>query len=130
MQVAKKLSTEEFRNIVSFEKITKNHPIDCITKDECVYFLVDGKKIGTITGKNGMNIKTLSKIINRPVQIIGIEKDVEKTIKGMIPYVKQLEMDKNVITAYVEYPVSGKRAQIAKEIVEKYFNAELKLIRY
>ncbi|RLJ08144.1 MAG: hypothetical protein DRP12_01155 [Candidatus Aenigmatarchaeota archaeon] len=125
-----KLSTEEFRNIVAFRKVTKIHPIDCLTNGNCVYFLVDAKKLGAAIGKNGSNIRMLSRITNKQVQLLGLEEELEKTLKLLLPSLKAVEENGNQVTAFIQYPISGKRFQVIKEVVKRHFKKELKLMRY
>ena len=86
--MAIKLETEAIRTIAAFERVTKVHARDCLMTDNCVYFLVEVKKIGLAIGKNGSVIKEMRRILGRPVRIFGYSENPEDMIKKLRKAVK------------------------------------------
>lgn len=126
-----KLETVAFRNISMFVKITGISPKDCIITDECIYFVVDHKKMLFAIGKNGVKVKRLRKMLRKNVRIFGYYKDVEEMIKNMIPEMKGIKRSGKTII--ISIPISekskvigrgGNNIKAIKEILKRHFSVK------
>ncbi len=110
--MAVKLETEAIRTMVTFEKITKVHPKDCIITEDMICFLVNPEKMGFAIGKGGSTIKEVSKILGKPVKLFGYYHDPREFIKRVAPSAKSIEMNNGSVT--ISLPASDKVALIGK----------------
>lgn len=110
--MAIKLSTETFRVIAAFERITKVHPKDCIITDDCIYFLVDGGKLALAIGKGGVTIKEASRMLGKPVKLFEYAEGKEALIKNLVPGAQNIEFDGNSVRLTI--PQKERAAVIGK----------------
>lgn len=127
--MAIKLKTEAIRNMVSFEKITKVHPKDCIVTDNVVYFIVDPKKVGLAIGKKGSKIKKLKKILEKNVRVFGDAESAEEFIRGIVPDAKSVKKKGDVINVRIQHKdrslIIGRNGQTIKavrKILKRQYN--------
>lgn len=123
-----KLETESIRAMAAFEKLTNVHAKDCLITENCIYFVVDPKKIGLAIGKNGSVIKTVRKKFGKQVKIFGYYKDPEMFLRGMIPSIKTFEMNNGsiIITVPEEEKMNvigrnGNNIKAVRELMERHF---------
>ena len=123
-----KLETQSIRAIAAFEKLTGVHAKDCIMTDDCVYFLVEPKKIGAAVGRNGNNIKEARKVFGRQVKVFGYYDDLEDMLKSLIPSVKSIEINDSSVTVTVpsEHKTSvigrnGNNIKVIRQILDRHF---------
>ena len=126
--MAIKLETEAIRTIAAFERVTKVHARDCLMTENCVYFLVDVKKIGLAIGKNGSVIKEMRRILGRPVRIFGYSENPEDMIKSIAP-VRSIKMedDSMVVTIQPKDRVlmigkNGETIRAVREFLKRHYN--------
>jgi len=129
--MAVKLDTETIRNIAAFEKITRVHARDCITIDECIYFLIDPEKMGVAIGKNGAVIKEVRKAFGKPVKLFGYKDNPEGFLREMIPNIKSIDINKDSITISVPNDdrvnvigKNGRNIKAIKEIMKRHFDVK------
>ena len=117
-----KLETESIRIMAAFEKLTKVNAKDCLITENCIYFVVDPKKLGFVIGKNGSVIKDVKKKLGKQVKVFGYYKNLEFFLKGMIPSIKTIEINDGVITISIpnedKVNVIGKNGNNIKAIRE------------
>lgn len=117
-----KLTTETIKIISIFEKVTETHARDCIVTDSCIYFLVNNDKVGLAVGKNGQNVKKLSKSFKKNIKIFGYSNNLEEFIKNIIPNIKKLESNNSHLIVTVSkkerFAVIGRRGENIKAIRE------------
>ncbi len=131
-----KLGTESIRIIAAFEKITRVHARDCIVMENCVYFLVDPDKIGLAIGKNGLVIKEVRRILGKNVKIFGYSNDLETMVKNIIPNIKKIELNGDIVN--VSVPIedkvnvigkSGSNINAIREILKRHFSIKRFILR-
>ncbi len=82
---------DTIRVITAFENITGTEVRDCI-RSETIYFLVNPGKIAMTIGKNGRNIKTAEKMLEKPIKVFEWSKNSKEFIKNMISKAKKIEI--------------------------------------
>ena len=123
-----KLDTDTIRNIAAFERITRVHARDCITIDDCIYFLVESEKMGVAIGKNGAVIKEVRKTFGKPVKLFGYKDNPEEFLKQMIPNIRSIDINNDSITISVPNDdkvaiigKNGRNIKAIKEIMKRHF---------
>ena len=126
-----KLETQAIRTMGVFEKVTRVHPKDCLIMDNCIYFLVDTRKVGLAVGKNGSTAKELSGMFKKHIRLFGYSDDPETMMRNMIPGLKSIRMDNGIVTVSIEskdrFPVIGKNGEninAIREIMKRHFSIE------
>lgn len=129
--MAVKLETEAIRNLAAFEKITKVHARDCIITDNCIYFLVDSKKVGLAIGKNGSTIKEVRRVLGRQVRLFGYSDSAEETIKNIVPNLKGIKMESDTMVVSIQpkdrmtvIGRNGETIKVIRQILKRHFNVE------
>ena len=123
-----KLETQTIRIIAAFEKMTKVHARDCVTVEDTLYFLVEPDKIGFAIGKNGSNIKEVSRSLGKTVRLFAYYKEPAEMIRSMIPTAKSVDIKDE--SATISVPASdrvavigrnGKNIKAIKDIMNRHF---------
>jgi N utilization substance protein A len=123
-----KLETDAIRTIAAFEKMTKVHARDCLIMEDSIYFLVDPEKIGFAIGRNGSNIKEVSRAFGKTVRLFAYHDRAEDMLKAMVPGAKTIDMGKENVSLTV--PSSertavigrgGRNIKAIKEIMNRHF---------
>ena len=119
-----------------FEKMTKVHAKDCLITENCVYFLVDKKKIALAIGKNGSIAKEVKNALGKPIKIFAYSNEPKEMIKNMIPNIKNLDMsnDSMIITIPASEKITaigrnGRNIKIIKLIMDRHFGIKNLKIR-
>ena len=119
--------------ITLFENLTMAKIKDAfIDKKERVVFIVDEGEAGKAIGKNGSNIKRISKMIKKTIKIIEYSSDVIEFIKSIIDPIKADSYDLNDNTVIIKSKDLHIKAMLIgrdrrnlielNELVKKYFN--------
>ncbi len=123
-----KLGTQTIRTIAAFEKMTKVHARDCVMVDDSIYFLVDPGKIGFAIGKNGSNIKEVSKSFGKTVRLFAYHDKPGEMIRSMVPSVKSVEIKKETVSLTVPagdrvavIGRNGRNIKAIKDIMNRHF---------
>jgi len=126
-----KLSTENIRTLVLFEKVTRVNAKDCIITDHSIYFLVNAEKMGMAIGKNGSNIKELRRISGKQVKIFAYASQVEEFIRNIIPSVKSIDIREKQLMITVPHEDkltvigrNGENINVIREILKRHFAME------
>lgn len=123
-----KLGTQSIRTIAAFEKMTKVHARDCIIMDESIYFLVDPKRIGFAIGRNGSNVREVSKALGKTVKLFAYHDNPGDMIRSMVPTAKNVEVGSETISLTI--PASdrvavigrgGRNIKAIKETMKRHF---------
>jgi N utilization substance protein A len=123
-----KLGTQSIRTIAAFEEMTKVHARDCIIMDDSIYFLVDPDRIGFAIGRNGSNIREVSKTFGKTVRLFAYHNNPEDMIRSMIPTVKSIEIGSETVSLTI--PASdrvvvigrgGRNIRAIKETMKRHF---------
>ena len=131
-----KLQTQNIRDIGVFEMVTKVHVKDCIRDDSCVYFMIEPGKSGLAIGKNGAIIKSVGRMLGKPVKVFEFAPGLEDMVRNMIPSVKSIEADGESVTVSIpnsERSVvigrSGRNIKVMKEFLSRHFKIKYLRLR-
>ena len=111
-----KITVEELRYLSIFQEFTGAMAYRCIVDKEGgrLIFLVDSADLGRAIGKKGSNVKLLSRLFNKNVEIVEYASDLEGMIKNLFPGVKILNIhvtsrgDEKMVTIKVAEEDKGK----------------------
>lgn len=124
-----KLETDTIRTIAAFEKMTRVHARDCLVIEDSIYFLVDPAKIGAAIGKNGSNIKEVSRAFGKNVRLFAYHDKPGEMLKAMVPTAKSVELGKENATVTVPNQdrvsvigKNGRNIKAIKEIMDRHFS--------
>ncbi|MBI4173841.1 MAG: NusA-like transcription termination signal-binding factor [Candidatus Aenigmarchaeota archaeon] len=126
-----KLDTDAIRTIAAFVKVTGIQPRDCMSTEDCIYFLVDPDKMTLAIGKSGSTVSRLRKIFHKNVKLFGYHDNALDMIKGMIPGTLEIKLENGY--AMVSVPLADKSRVIGrrgsnikaiKAILKRHFNVE------
>ncbi|MEB2793306.1 MAG: NusA-like transcription termination signal-binding factor [Caldisphaeraceae archaeon] len=89
------IDLEELRYLSLFQDLTGAMAYRCITDntDNRVFYLVNKRDIGKAIGKDGKNVKALSKILNKEVEIVGYSDGLEPMVRNLFSGVSILKVD-------------------------------------
>jgi N utilization substance protein A len=131
-----KLTMEELRYISLFQDITGVTPKDCIISNELnlAIFVVDNDKVGQAVGRRGSNVKYLSKLIGKDVEVIGWAEDLETFVKNIFAPARVYRVqlidgkERRILNVYVDpkdkglaIGKNGRNVAKAKLMLSKYF---------
>ena len=107
-----------------------------------IFYLVDKGDMGKAIGKDGRVAKTLSKILNKEVEIIEYAQDLETMVRNLFPGVTILRVDvvdkKDGKVVYVKVRDDekgkaigrdGRMVKRARAVLNKLFNVDKVVIR-
>ncbi|MEM4957591.1 MAG: NusA-like transcription termination signal-binding factor [Acidilobaceae archaeon] len=82
-----RITVEELRLMSAFSELTRCTAYRCIIDSENnrVIFLVDKSDYGRAVGKNGKNVRILSQVFKRPVEIVRYPDKLEEMIRYLFP---------------------------------------------
>jgi len=81
-----KLTSEELKYMSLFQDITGVTARDCIIDDRNnrIILLINPESMGVAIGKNGLNVRKLEKLINKSVEIVGYQENLEDLVKNLM----------------------------------------------
>jgi len=83
-----KLGTEEIKCIGLFEGMTGAKVVDCILEEDKLIFIVRGRDVGLAIGKKGVNIKKISEMSGKRIEVIEYSDVPEQFIKNILRPIK------------------------------------------
>lgn len=134
-----RFTLEEMRYMSVFQEITGVTPKDCVIDggNNAIIFIVDSDKVGQAVGKRGLNVKYLSKILGKDVDIVGWADNLEDFAKNIFMparvYRVRLVESNNKRTLYVYVDPKDKGVAIGKNgrnvakarlLLERYYNID------
>lgn len=134
-----KLTMDELRYISLFQDMTGVTPRDCIVSEDLnlVVFIVDGDKVGQAVGRKGSNVRYLSKLIERDIEVIGWAEDLETFVKNIFApaRVHRVQLidgrDRRILHVYVDpkdkglaIGRNGRNVAKARLILNRYFSID------
>lgn len=83
-----------------FESITKTNVKDCIDGEDVIVFVVNENNIGKAIGRNGINVKSIEKKINRKIKILGFNPELILFVKNLVyPIeIKDVTVEEGIVT--------------------------------
>lgn len=108
------LDTDTIRLITLFENVTGTSVKDCVSDENCIYFVVDEGKVGLAIGKNGSNVKRMENAINKNIKIFEFSSNTSTFVKNLIPSATEIKIrndtdDQTLVEVKVD---KGKRAVV------------------
>ncbi len=90
-----RITVEELRYLSIFSDLTGALAYRCIVDEENnrLIFLVDGKELGRAIGRRGRNVKLLSQLFKKNVEIVAYSEELDDMIKNLFPGVKITNID-------------------------------------
>ena len=139
-----RLGAEEMRYISLFQDLTGAVVKDCVVDNDNnrVIFLVKPGDMGIAIGKNGINIKRLTRLIGKNIEVVEYAETVEELAKNALApaRVKSVKLvstpiGKKVVFVTVEpqdkgiaIGKAGKNVNRAKLLLNRYFNIDAVVI--
>jgi N utilization substance protein A len=139
-----RIDLEELRYLSLFQDLTGAMAYRCIADNEGnrVFYLVNKNDLGKAIGKDGKNVKSLSKILNKNVEIVEYSDKIEEMTKNLFPEITVLKVDlidkDNVKAVYVKVKddekgkaigKDGKNVKRAKIILGKLYGVEKVVVK-
>lgn len=132
------LDQETLRLIGAFETATGVQPLDCVTTERRVVFVVPKAEAGRAIGKGGQNIRKLQDRLERHVQVVAFSDDPQTFVEN---YFYDVDVDEVRIedegsrrVARVKVPArekaraigkGGSNVQIATELATRHHDVEV-----
>lgn len=124
-----KLSTEEVKCIGLFQDVTRAYAVDCLVNEKVV-FVVSPGQMGLAIGKSGENIRKVSRMLKKPVEVVEYAEDFNKFVANLsfpaVPKSIEREGDKLVIHTdsrgrYLLKRENGKILKRMKSLLERHY---------
>ena len=122
-----------------FENITHTHVKDTLNKEDMIVFIVEEGQVGKAVGKQGANIKKLTRLLRKKIKIVEYSSDLLRFIENVVMPLKTalVTEEKGVVT--ITPPDSNTRGlligrgganlRLFEEIVKRYYDIkEIKVI--
>ncbi len=117
----RKLGPEELRFIALFQSITGTTVLDCIIDEDFnrIIFIVRPEDMGKAIGRKGVNVKRLTELLKKNIEIVEHSDDLENMVKNVFRDVRIVST--NIIergdqkTLYVRVPDADKGKAIGRE---------------
>ncbi len=132
-----KLTSEELGLMSLFQSITGAGVRDCIIDNKMgrVVFIVNPGEMGKAIGKNGIMVKTLQRLVSRPVELVEYSDDPKTFIQNALDpkYVTEVRLTEKldgtkiagvVVDAKRKSAIvgrNGRNAEKARLIAKRYF---------
>ncbi len=127
-----KLTIEAINNINIFENLTGAKVKDCVNQDGKLIFIIEESSLGKAIGKQGSNIKRVSSLMKKEIQVVAYSDDVTKFTYNLIypNKVEDIKLENGILNITAKDNVTrGKifgrgRENLKKieEIIKRYFN--------
>ncbi|MEM4577153.1 MAG: NusA-like transcription termination signal-binding factor [Candidatus Nezhaarchaeales archaeon] len=140
-----RLSDEEMRYITLFESVTGATAKDCIIDNSSnrIIFIVKKGDMGIAIGKNGVNIKRVTKLIGRPVEVVEAADTPEELIRNVLfpAKVHAVKISRDASGRLVAHVAvdpkdkglaigrEGSKIQRARMLVKRYFDVDAVVIK-
>lgn len=134
-----KLTMDELRYISLFQDMTGVTPKDCIASGDLnlVIFVVDNDKVGQAIGRKGSNVRYLSKLIEKDIEIVGWAEDLESFVKNVFAPARVYRVqlingrDRRILHVYVDpkdkglaIGKNGRNVAKARLLLNRYFSID------
>ncbi len=117
----RKLGPEELRFIALFQSITGTTVLDCIVDEDFnrIIYIVRPEDMGKAIGRRGINVKRLSDLLKKNIEIVEHSDNLEDMVKNVFREARIVSI--NLVerggqkTLYVRVPDSDKGKAIGRE---------------
>jgi len=110
--------------------------------DNRIIYLVDRNDVGKAIGRDGRNVKMLSKMLNKNIEIVEYANDIDNMVRNLLPGVTVLKVEvterDGLKTVYVKVKDDEKGKAIGKDgrnvrrarlVLNRLFNVDRVVIR-
>jgi NusA family KH domain protein, archaeal len=110
--------------------------------DNRIIYLVDRNDVGKAIGRDGRNVKMLSKILNKNIEIVEYANDIDNMVRNLLPGVTVLKVEvterDGLKTVYVKVKDDekgkaigrdGRNVKRARLVLNRLFNVDRVVIR-
>jgi N utilization substance protein A len=117
----RKLGPEELRYIALFQSITGTTVLDCIVDEDFnrIIYIVRPEDMGRAIGRKGINVKKLSDLLKKNIEIVEHSDNLENMVKNVFREARVVSV--NLVeragqkTLYVRVPDTDKGKAIGRE---------------
>ncbi|MCE4606926.1 MAG: NusA-like transcription termination signal-binding factor [Desulfurococcales archaeon] len=117
----RKLGPEELRYIALFQSITGTSVLDCIVDEDFnrIIYIVRPEDMGKAIGRKGINVKKLSDLLKKNIEIVEHSDNLENMVKNVFREARIVSI--NLVeragqkTLYVRVPGTDKGKAIGRE---------------
>jgi N utilization substance protein A len=119
--------------------------LDCLVNDGRIVFVVAKGELGKAIGKEAQKLKEAKKIFGKQVEVVEKSDDVETFVRNIFPSINinSIKLTTKTVDEKEKYFVSvliepqhrgiaigreGERIKAANKLLQRYFNAEMKII--
>jgi len=139
-----RISLEELRYISLLQDLTGAMVYRAIEdeNDNRIIYLVDKNDVGKAIGRDGRNVKMLSKMLNKNIEIVEYADDIDNMVRNLLPGVTVLKVEvterDGLKTVYVKVKDDekgkaigrdGRNVKRARLVLNRLFNVDRVVIR-
>jgi N utilization substance protein A len=139
-----RISLEELRYISLLQDLTGAMVYRALEddNDNRIIYLVDKNDVGKAIGRDGRNVKMLSKMLNKNVEIVEYASDIDNMVRNLLPGVTVLKVEvterDGLKTVYVKVKDDekgkaigrdGRNVRRARLVLNRLFNVDRVVIR-
>ncbi|MCG2881716.1 MAG: NusA-like transcription termination signal-binding factor [Acidilobus sp.] len=139
-----RISLEELRYISLLQDLTGAMVYRAIEdeNDNRIIYLVDKNDVGRAIGRDGRNVKMLSKMLNKNIEIVEYADDIDNMVRNLLPGVTVLKVEvterDGLKTVYVKVKDDekgkaigrdGRNVKRARLVLNRLFNVDRVVIR-
>ncbi|MFP3161696.1 MAG: NusA-like transcription termination signal-binding factor [Acidilobus sp.] len=139
-----RISLEELRYISLLQDLTGAMVYRALEdgNDNRIIYLVDKNDVGKAIGRDGRNVKMLSKMLNKNIEIVEYADDIDNMVRNLLPGVTVLKVEvterDGLKTVYVKVKDDekgkaigrdGRNVKRARLVLNRLFNVDRVVIR-
>ena len=139
-----RISLEELRYISLLQDLTGTMVYRALEdgNDNRIIYLVDKNDVGKAIGRDGRNVKMLSKMLNKNIEIVEYANDIDNMVRNLLPGVTVLKVEvterDGLKTVYVKVKDDekgkaigrdGRNVKRARLVLNRLFNVDRVVIR-
>ena len=139
-----RIGLEELRYISILQDLTGAMVYRAIEdeNDNRIIYLVDKNDVGKAIGRDGRNVKMLSKMLNKNIEIVEYADDIDNMVRNLLPGVTVLKVEvterDGLKTVYVKVKDDekgkaigrdGRNVKRARLVLNRLFNVDRVVIR-
>ncbi len=139
-----RISLEELRYISLLQDLTGAMVYRALEdgNDNRIIYLVDKNDVGKAIGRDGRNVKMLSKMLNKNIEIVEYANDIDNMVRNLLPGVTVLKVEvterDGLKTVYVKVKDDekgkaigrdGRNVKRARLVLNRLFNVDRVVIR-
>lgn len=141
-----KLTANELEYISIFSKMTHATVIDCLITEGRIIFIVSEGELGKAIGKEASHLREAKRIFSKQVEVVEKTENLDQFVKNIFSSIKINSSKSKTVTdekgkekTYISVLVDpaqrgiaigrgGERIKAANQVLQRYFNAEVKVV--